>query len=84
VVKLSGYQAPSHSSSSPIGEGAVFLGWTGMQTKSRVAPVVGRDGLANSRGSSRDQNVNIVEMDATYGRLLGLLDGQKVCDLLGV
>ena len=49
-----------------------------MQTKSKVAPVVGEDGLANTRGSIREQDIKIVELDATYARLLGLKDGQKV------
>ncbi|KAF2084231.1 AAA-domain-containing protein [Saccharata proteae CBS 121410] len=63
---------------------SVFLGWTGMQAKRRVASIVGRDGLAGSRGSAvdRGQDVAAVELDATYGRLLGLDDGQQVGILL--
>lgn len=47
-----------------------------MPSKRRLAPVVGRDGI--STGSSREQEVSTVELDTTFGRLLGLADGQKV------
>ncbi|KAF2499179.1 AAA-domain-containing protein [Lophium mytilinum] len=70
---------------SPV-QKSVFAGWTGMQSKRKLASVVGRDGLSGSRGSavSRDQDVAVVEVDATYGRLLGLVEGQKVGILLHV
>ncbi|KAJ5501272.1 ATPase AAA-type core [Penicillium expansum] len=53
-----------------------FLGWTGMPSKRRLAPVVGRDGI--NSGYSREQEISTVELDTTFGRLLGLTDGQKV------
>ncbi|KAK4995845.1 Peroxisome biosynthesis protein pex1, partial [Elasticomyces elasticus] len=56
---------------------SVFLGWTGMQSQHRLAPIVGGDGVGNGR-SSGAQDVATVEMDATFGRLLGLAEGQKV------
>jgi peroxin-1 len=51
-----------------------------MQSKRKLAAVVGRDGIAGNRGStaSRDQEVAVVELDATFARLLGIVDGQKV------
>jgi peroxin-1 len=57
-----------------------------MQSKRKLATVVGRDGLSGSRGSAvnRDQDVAVVEVDATYGRLLGLVEGQRVGILLHV
>ncbi|KAL2161595.1 hypothetical protein VTH06DRAFT_8157 [Thermothelomyces fergusii] len=55
----------------------VFLGWTGMSSKRRVAPLVGRDGIAGAR-DARDQDVGAVELDATLAANLGLTDGQKV------
>jgi peroxin-1 len=59
---------------------SVFAGWTGMQSKRKLAPVVGRDGLSGSRGGAvnRDQDIPVVEVDATFARLLGLAEGQKV------
>ncbi|KAJ5776923.1 hypothetical protein N7520_000169 [Penicillium odoratum] len=54
-----------------------FLGWTGMPSKRRLAPVVSRDGI--STGYNREQQeVSTVELDTTFGRLLGLVEGQKV------
>lgn len=51
-----------------------------MQSKRRLAPVIGRDGLSGSRGApaNREHDMPVVEIDATFGRLLGLADGQKV------
>lgn len=51
-----------------------------MQAQRKPAPVVGRDGIAGSRGSAvpREQDLSVVELDATFGRLLGLSEGQKV------
>jgi len=60
---------------------SVFLGWTGMQSQSKLAPIVGREGIAGGgRGSSgrQEQEIAAVEVDATFGRLLGLSDGMKV------
>lgn len=55
-----------------------------MQSKRKLAPVVGRDGLSGSRGGPlpRDQDIQSVEVDATFARLIGLQDGQKVGILL--
>ena len=49
-----------------------------MPSKRRVAPLVGRDGVNNTRGSSREHEVQVVEVDATFATTLGLSDGQKV------
>ena len=51
-----------------------------MQSKRRLAALVGRDGIAGSRGSTagREQEAMLVELDATFARLLGIADGQKV------
>ncbi|KAL2834304.1 peroxisome biosynthesis protein (PAS1/Peroxin-1) [Aspergillus cavernicola] len=54
-----------------------YLGWTGMPSKRRLAPVVGRDGINNS-SSTREQDVSTVELDSTFGRVLGLSEGQRV------
>ncbi|OAA61713.1 ATPase, AAA-type, core [Niveomyces insectorum RCEF 264] len=59
---------------------SIYVGWTGMPSRRRMAPLVGRDGLANARAGSavRDQEVPVVEIDATFAHTLGLHDGQKV------
>lgn len=51
-----------------------------MQSKRKLAPVVGRDGFSGSRGAAagREQETPTVEIDATFGRSLGLNEGQKV------
>lgn len=56
---------------------SVYVGWTGMPSKRKPASVIGR---GNQRGSTagREQEVPVVEVDATFGRMLGLTDGQKV------
>ncbi|KAL3475810.1 AAA+-type ATPase [Aspergillus californicus] len=54
-----------------------YFGWTGMPSKRRLAPVVGRDGINNS-SSTREQDASTVELDTTFGRVLGLSEGQKV------
>lgn len=51
-----------------------------MQSKGRPAPVVGRDGLAGSRGSSvsASQTLPTVEIDSTFAQAVGLNEGAKV------
>ncbi|KAK5113921.1 hypothetical protein LTR85_010454 [Meristemomyces frigidus] len=84
VVELS-YQQPAPPGSDPKQKPAsasksVYLGWTGMQSQAKLAPIVGRDGIAGGRGGNgrQEQEVSAVEMDATFGRLLGLSEGMKV------
>ncbi|KAL2016530.1 hypothetical protein VTK56DRAFT_3424 [Thermocarpiscus australiensis] len=82
VVELS-YRVSTPAPAGSNGPGAatssksVYVGWTGMPSKRRVAPIVGRDGINAARGS-RDQEVPLVEMDATLAATVGLKDGQKV------
>lgn len=52
-----------------------------MPSKRKIAPVVSRDGISGVRGASRDQDIAVIELDATFGRVLGLGDGQKVIRL---
>ena len=51
-----------------------------MQSKRKLAAIVDRDGISGARGkpSGRDQEVPLVEIDATFSRTLGISDGQKV------
>ncbi|KAF1920068.1 P-loop containing nucleoside triphosphate hydrolase protein [Ampelomyces quisqualis] len=60
---------------------SVFVGWTGMQSQRRLAPVVGPDGLRANQPTSQ-QDTAAVEVDAAFARLIGLTEGQKVGLLL--
>ncbi|KAF2645462.1 peroxisome biosynthesis protein-like protein (PAS1/Peroxin-1) [Massarina eburnea CBS 473.64] len=83
VVELSYRQPPppglaeSKNASPPR---SVFLGWTGMQSRRRTAPVVSREGISGTRGgpAAREQDIQAVEVDTTFARLIGLAEGQKV------
>ncbi|DAA73930.1 TPA_exp: Uncharacterized protein A8136_3916 [Trichophyton benhamiae CBS 112371] len=61
---------------------STHVGWTGMPSKRKLAPVVTRDGINGTRGQPKDQDVAVLEIDSTFGRVLGLSDGQKVGVLL--
>ncbi|KXX78708.1 Peroxisome biosynthesis protein PAS1 [Madurella mycetomatis] len=82
IVELS-YRASSPASAGSNGAApapstkSIYVGWTGMPSRRRVAPIVGRDGINGARGG-RDQEVPLVEMDATLAATVGLRDGQKV------
>lgn len=54
---------------------SVYVGWTGMPSRTRPASVVNID---RSRPGSRDLEVQMVEIDGTFAKLLGLSEGQKV------
>ncbi|KAI9833462.1 MAG: hypothetical protein M1819_003620 [Sarea resinae] len=62
---------------------SIFVGWTGMPSKRRLAPVVGRDGISGTRAAAaREQEIATVEVDATFGRSLDLAEGQRIGILL--
>ncbi|KAF4448542.1 putative peroxin-1 [Fusarium austroafricanum] len=71
----------SYRETSPTGSGSqqrsIYVGWTGMPSKRRTSPPNTRDGLNGSR-ASRDQEVQLVELDATLAKTLGLSEGQKI------
>lgn len=50
-----------------------------MPSKRRLAPVIGKEGLRGE--SSREHEVATIEIDSTFGKILGLTEGQKVCTL---
>ncbi|KAF1929553.1 AAA-domain-containing protein [Didymella exigua CBS 183.55] len=80
VVELSYRQPPPSGASdarSASPPKSVFVGWTGMQSKRRLAAVVDGTGLRNSPAASQ-QDVAAVEVDAAFARLIGLDEGQKV------
>lgn len=57
-----------------------------MPSRRKLAPVVGKDGI--SSGSSSRDELSTVELDTTFGRLLGLAEGQRVgssqCDYCSI
>ncbi|KAI9814791.1 MAG: Peroxisome biosynthesis protein pex1 [Pycnora praestabilis] len=56
---------------------SAFVGWTGMPSKRKLAPVIG-SGATKGNAAGREQEVAVVEIDAAFGRVLGLTDLQKV------
>ncbi|CAK7267520.1 Peroxisome biosynthesis protein pex1 [Sporothrix epigloea] len=88
VIEL-GFRGPAAPRSdstapSPMVSKSIFVGWTGMPSRRRMAPLVGRDSVtSNARGGNRggassDQEIAVVEIDATFAHSLGLYDGQKI------
>ena len=75
------YQSTSPKPGAGSQQRSAYVGWTGMPSKRKIAPVVSRDGISGVRGASRDQDIAVIELDATFGRVLGLADGQKVARL---
>ncbi|KAK7729269.1 Peroxisome biosynthesis protein pex1 [Cytospora paraplurivora] len=73
-----GKPADKSSGSSP--QKSVYLGWTGMPSKNKVASVVGRDGSSVSR--LREQDLPLIEIDPTLANTLGLKEGQKVMTII--
>lgn len=65
VVELSFRAAPG-SDGKPEKQQSVFLGWTGMRSQTRRT------------GPRGDAEVAAVEVDGTFGRLIGLREGMKV------
>ncbi len=51
-----------------------------MSSKSKTPPLVNGHGLFGGGRSDREagRDIQIVEIDKTFGQLLGLADGQKV------
>ncbi|KAJ8127149.1 hypothetical protein O1611_g6489 [Lasiodiplodia mahajangana] len=82
VVELEYRVAPtSDGSSQPnssSNQRSVYVGWTGMQSKRKLVPIVDRDGI----GNGRDREVSSVEIDATLAATLGLSEGQKVTAII--
>ncbi|ERS95765.1 hypothetical protein HMPREF1624_07840 [Sporothrix schenckii ATCC 58251] len=89
VIELS-YRAPAaprpdSSGPTPSVQRSIFVGWTGMPSRRKMASLVGRDSITSSArggggrtGGGSDQEIAVVEIDATFAHTLGLHDGQKV------
>lgn len=80
VIEL---QYNDNISTAPIGKDgktsqrrSIFVGWTGAQSKRQAHPIVGKGKGIGSAG--RDSEAVVVEIDATFGRTLGLTEGQKL------
>ena len=61
------------------GQRSIFVGWTGMPSQRRLGSGVGSGGGRLASGEFSEATV--VEIDATFGRLIGLADKQKVIRL---
>ena len=53
---------------------SAYVGWTGMQSRARTSSLT----ADRRRPGSRDQDVQGLEIDATFAKLLGLSEGQKL------
>lgn len=77
VVELSFKPESTSGAESKAGSGSasrsVFLGWTGMRSQTRAASLLRREGSGRP-----EQEMPTVEIDSTYGKLLGLTAGIKV------
>ena len=51
---------------------SAFAGWTGMASTAKAATAVERSGRRPR------EEMGVVEIDAVFGRMLGLVDGGKV------
>ncbi|KFY49589.1 hypothetical protein V496_09900 [Pseudogymnoascus sp. VKM F-4515 (FW-2607)] len=83
IVELSYKETPPPSGAGDKAEPtqkSIYVGWTGMPSRRKLAPIVSKDGISGTRGnaSGREQEIPLVEIDATFGQTLGLSDGQKV------
>lgn len=60
---------------------SIYTGWTGMQSKHKLASVIGNEGSNQRSGNvpGKEKDVPMIEIDSTFGKLLSLPDGQKVC-----
>lgn len=67
-------QVLKRSNSAP--QRSVYVGWTGMASNTKASSITDRTGRRPK------EEVGIVEIDATFGRVLGLIDGQKVSTYL--
>ncbi|MCJ1395579.1 Peroxisome biosynthesis protein pex1 [Xylographa bjoerkii] len=67
------------SPNAPNAQQSVYVGWTGMASQRRPSASIGRTHAKNI--SSREQDIGVVEVDATFGRTLGLAEGQKVSQI---
>ena len=59
---------------------SIYVGWTGMSSQTKPVSSVVKG--ATRLGSSRDQEIGVIELDATFGRMIGLFPGQKLGILL--
>ena len=75
-IRVQNAQKPTERSADAEKLSCAYLGWTGFSSGSRSAAAkqLGRDKLEQA-----DRNSDTFEIDATYGALLGLTSGQRVC-----
>ena len=70
--KDSAPNAPGTRRSNGLGQRSIYVGWTGMASTAKPTYLVERPGRRVK------EEAGVVEIDATFGRTLGLADGQKV------
>ena len=78
VVEIQ-YRGPAPSSKDSPAESkqqSVYVGWTGMSSQRNSKSLMSRNGARGN--SARETEAGTVEIDATFGRMIGFAEGQKV------
>ena len=76
VVELQ-YRAASSKGSSPQPAlQSIYTGWTGMSSQRRPSSIIGKG--TTKTASVRESECGVVELDATFGQVIGLTEGQRV------
>ncbi|EXJ79186.1 hypothetical protein A1O3_08687 [Capronia epimyces CBS 606.96] len=73
--------AASISSNNAAGfQRSAYVGWTGMPSRTRPASVINNnnDRSRSGSGAREQQDSQMVEIDATFAKVLGLSEGQKI------
>lgn len=68
----------SRGEGSSSSQRSAFAGWSGMPSKRRSPGTTSRDPMRGMKANSKEEETPIVEIDATFGNMLGLSDSQKV------
>ena len=76
IIELQYKDSASKGSGITNGQRSVYVGWTGMPSKRKAVSAISRGSVRG--GAGREPEGNVVEIDATFGRTLGLVEGQKV------
>lgn len=80
VVEILVKDSASSSKNGKIAQRSIYTGWSGMPTTRRPSPL---SASHSDRGlAGREKEIPPVEIDATFGRMLGLENGQRAALLL--
>ncbi|KAH9888274.1 P-loop containing nucleoside triphosphate hydrolase protein [Xylariomycetidae sp. FL2044] len=78
IVELAPSNTNTSKTNGATAQRSIYVGWTGMPSKRKVAPLVDRDGISGGRVAGKEREIASVEVDATLAATLQLFDGQKI------